>query len=50
MSKLWVECQKCGSIFWVFSNELKTIYPKTNINYQICSQCEIEIKDFKNDN
>ena len=38
--KLWIECQKCGVVFWVYSSEIKTIYPKQFLNYQICSACE----------
>ena len=40
MEKIWIECQRCGSIFWVFSDELNSIYPKNRIDYQICSSCE----------
>ena len=40
MEKLWIECQKCGSIFWVFSSEIGSVYPKSTIDYQICSSCE----------
>jgi len=40
MAKIWVECQKCKTIFWVFSEELSIFYPKNTINYQICSECE----------
>ena len=44
MDKIWIECQKCGSIFWVFSDEVNAIYPKRHLNYQICSGCEQKIK------
>ena len=37
MEKIWIECQKCGSIFWVFSSEIGSIYPKSSIDYQICT-------------
>lgn len=40
MEKLWIECQKCGSVFWVYSEEISTIYPKRSVDYQICSKCE----------
>ncbi len=40
MKKIWIECQKCGSVFWIFSDEVKSVYPKSSINYQICSGCE----------
>ena len=40
MEKIWIECQKCGSVFWVFSDELGTIYPKNRIDYKLCSSCE----------
>tara|TARA_B100000989_G_C19525554_1_gene466651 strand:+ start:1806 stop:1949 length:144 start_codon:yes stop_codon:yes gene_type:complete len=40
VNKLWIECQKCGDIFWVFSEELKTFYPKNTLDYKICSKCE----------
>ena len=40
MEKIWIECQKCGSVFWVFSDELGTIYPKNRIDYRLCSSCE----------
>ena len=44
MSKLWLECQKCGEVFWVFSNEIGTFYPKNNIDYRICGKCETQLK------
>ena len=28
MKKIWIECQKCGSVFWIFSDEVKSVYPK----------------------
>jgi hypothetical protein len=40
MEKIWIECQKCGSVFWVFSDELGTIYPKNRIDYKLCASCE----------
>ena len=40
MAKIWIECQKCKSTFWVFSEELNAFYPKNTINYQLCSECE----------
>ncbi len=43
MSKVWIECQKCGKIFWIFSDELNIFYPKRSVNYQICVNCEINI-------
>lgn len=45
MKKIWIECQKCGSIFWVFSDEVKSVYPKSSLNYQICSGCESKLDD-----
>ena len=51
MSKLWLECQKCGEVFWVFSNEIGTFYPKNNIDYRICGKCETQLKsDWNNTN
>jgi hypothetical protein len=44
MKKLWIECQKCGLIFWVFSEEIGSIYPKNVLNYQLCSKCEQNLK------
>ncbi len=44
MSKLWVECQKCGKIFWVYASEFHIIYPKRSINYQLCGACENDSK------
>ncbi len=43
MEKLWIECQKCGSVFWIYSDEIGAIYPKRSIDYQICSKCEQDI-------
>ncbi len=40
MEKIWIECQRCGSVFWVFADELNAIYPKNRIDYKICSACE----------
>ena len=40
MEKIWIECQRCGSIFWVFSSEIGSIYPKSSLDYQICTACE----------
>ena len=40
MEKIWIECQKCGSVFWVFSDELGIIYPKNRIDYKLCASCE----------
>ncbi len=40
MEKIWIECQKCGSVFWVLSDEFGKIYPKRRIDYQICAACE----------
>ena len=48
MEKIWIECQKCGSIFWVFSSEVSSIYPKRSIDYQICSACEEQSKNSSN--
>jgi len=48
MEKIWIECQKCGSIFWVFSSEIGSIYPKRSIDYQICSACEEQSKNSSN--
>ena len=44
MEKLWIECQKCGSVFWVFADELNSIYPKNRIDYKICTACEGQLK------
>jgi len=44
MEKIWIECQKCGSVFWVFSAEIGSIYPKNKIDYQVCSACEKKIR------
>ncbi len=43
-NKLWIECQKCGNLFWIYNDEIKTIYPKRTINYQICDNCESKQK------
>ena len=43
MEKLWIECQKCGSVFWIYADEIATIYPKRSIDYQICSKCEQDL-------
>ena len=40
MNKLWIECQKCGEVFWIFAEEIKSLYPRRSINIQICSRCE----------
>ncbi len=45
MEKLWIECQKCGSVFWIYPDEIGTIYPKRSIDYQICSKCEQEVNN-----
>ena len=47
MEKLWIECQKCGSVFWVYSEEISTVYPKKSIDYQICTGCEQKIIENK---
>ena len=47
MEKIWIECQRCGSVFWVFADELNAIYPKSRIDYKICSACEEQIKQKK---
>ena len=47
MDKIWIECQKCGSVFWVFSDEMDSIYPKNHLNYQICSGCEQNLQSKK---
>ena len=44
MEKIWIECQRCGSVFWVFADELNSIYPKNRIDYKICSACEGQLK------
>ena len=44
MEKIWIECQKCGSVFWVFADELNSIYPKNRIDYKICSACEGQLQ------
>ncbi|MDC2965871.1 hypothetical protein OAY92_01580 [Alphaproteobacteria bacterium] len=44
MEKIWIECQRCGSVFWVFADELNSIYPKNRIDYKICSACEGKLK------
>ena len=31
MEKIWIECQRCGSVFWVFADELNAIYPKIEL-------------------
>ena len=45
MEKIWIECQRCGSIFWVFSSEIGSIYPKSSLDYQICTACEKQVKN-----
>ena len=44
MAKIWLECQKCGYVFWVFSDEIGKFYPSRHVNYQLCSKCESESK------
>lgn len=44
MVKIWIECQKCGSLFWVFTSRFYTFYPKNRIDYQICGKCESKYK------
>jgi Zn finger protein HypA/HybF involved in hydrogenase expression len=40
VKKVWIECQKCGRLFWIFPDELEKFYPKRAINYQLCGSCE----------
>ncbi len=47
MEKIWIECQRCGSVFWVFADELNAIYPKNRIDYKICSACEGQLNQKK---
>ncbi len=47
MEKIWIECQRCGSVFWVFADELNAIYPKNRIDYKICTSCERQLNSKK---
>ena len=44
MKKIWIECQKCGSVFWIYSDEVKSVYPKSSINYQFALVVNQELR------